>query len=179
MTRWLTLLPRVVLVALGALFGLFALHHDPHVEPHALVGKPAPDVTLPSLDDGHPVKVRDLAKDGPVVINFFASWCGPCAVEAPALMKMKANGVRIVGVAYEDAPPKGSHADTQAFLNRLGDPFATKLADDDGRAGIEFGVTGVPETYLVSPDGKVLAKHTGPLEDADAQALATQALTLR
>jgi cytochrome c biogenesis protein CcmG/thiol:disulfide interchange protein DsbE len=87
--------------------------------------------------------------------------------------------VRIVGVAYEDAPPKGSHADTQAFLNRLGDPFAVKLADDDGRAGIEFGVTGVPETYLISPKGQVIAKHTGPLEDADAQTLATQALTLR
>ncbi|THD77494.1 MAG: DsbE family thiol:disulfide interchange protein [Phenylobacterium sp.] len=179
MTRWLSLLPLVVLAALGALFGLFALHHDPHVEPHALVGKPVPDITLPSLDDGHLVKVRDLAKDGPVVVNFFASWCGPCAVEAPELMKMKANGVRIIGVAYEDAPPKGSHADTQAFLNRLGDPFAQRLADDDGRAGIEFGVTGVPETYLVSPNGMVLAKHTGPLEDADAQALATQALTLR
>jgi cytochrome c biogenesis protein CcmG/thiol:disulfide interchange protein DsbE len=123
--------------------------------------------------------VRELARDGPVVINFFASWCAPCAVEAPQLMKLKQAGVRIIGVAYEDVPPRGSPDQTQAFLNRLGDPFAQKLSDADGRAGIEFGVTGVPETYLVGPDGMILDKHTGPLEPADVQALARRALTTR
>jgi cytochrome c biogenesis protein CcmG, thiol:disulfide interchange protein DsbE len=174
MTRWLPFLPLVVLAALGLLFGLFALNHNPHVEPHAMVGKPVPDVTLASLDDGRPVKLRDLAKGGPLIVNFFASWCAPCEIEAPVLMQMKANKVRMVGIAYKDAPEN-----TQGFLNRLGDPFTQRLVDRDGRAGIEFGVTGVPETYLVGANGVILAKHTGPLEPADAQALGSQALTPR
>ncbi|HEX7886459.1 MAG TPA: redoxin family protein, partial [Phenylobacterium sp.] len=79
----------------------------------------------------------------------------------------KGSGVRVVGVAYKDAPPN-----TQAFLTRLGNPFTTALIDRDGRAGVEFGVTGVPESYVVGRDGKILAKHTGPLTEADAAKLA-------
>jgi cytochrome c biogenesis protein CcmG/thiol:disulfide interchange protein DsbE len=94
-------------------------------------------------------------------------------------MRLKQAGVRVVGVAYEDVPPRGSPDQTRAFLNRLGDPFALKLADADGRAGIEFGVTGVPETYLVGVDGMILDKHTGPLAANDAQALARRVLTTR
>ena len=174
MRRLLPFLPLVVLAALGVLFATYGLHHDPQVEPRALVGKPVPDVTLPSLDGGAPVKVRDLVKDGPVIINFFASWCAPCEIEAPVLMQMKGQHVRMVGVAYKDAP-----TNTEAFLNRLGDPFAQRLVDRDGAAGIEFGVTGVPETYLVGADGIILDKHTGPLEAADAKALAARMLTGR
>jgi cytochrome c biogenesis protein CcmG/thiol:disulfide interchange protein DsbE len=169
MSRWLALLPLVVIVGLGALFGLFALHHDPQIQPQALVGKAMPDLTLPSLEDGAPVRLRDAAAKGPVLVNFFASWCAPCEIEAPVLMQLKAKGVRMVGVAYKDAPPK-----TQGFLDRLGDPFAQRLVDRDGRAGIEFGVTGVPETYLIGKDGQVLAKHTGPLSPDDALKLAAQ-----
>ena len=179
MSRWLAILPLVALVALAALFGLYALHRNPQVQPHALVGKPMPDLTLPGLDDGQPVRLRELTRGGPVLVNFFASWCAPCEVEAPSLMKLKAEGVRIVGVAYEDVPPRGSQAATRAFLQRLGDPYAQRLVDGDGRAGIEFGITGVPETYLVSAEGVVLDKHTGPLETAEAEALARRALTAR
>jgi cytochrome c biogenesis protein CcmG/thiol:disulfide interchange protein DsbE len=170
MTRWLTLLPLVVLVALAALFGVFALRHDPHVQPHALVGKPVPDLALPTLEDGRPVRLRALAAQGPVLVNFFASWCAPCELESPQLDALSARGVRIVGVAYKDAPQN-----TQAFLARLGDPFVQRLADRDGRAGVEFGVTGVPETYLVGRDGVILDKHAGPLQDADVEALARRA----
>lgn len=179
MTRWLSFLPLVALAALAALFGLYALHRNPQVQPHALVGKPMPDLTLPSLDDGQPVRLREVTAGGPVLVNFFASWCAPCQVEAPALMKLKSEGVRIVGVAYEDVPPRGSQDATREFLSRLGDPYARRLVDGDGRAGIEFGVTGVPETYLVAADGRILEKHTGPLEAADAEALAKRALTSR
>ena len=165
MSRWLAALPLIALVALALLFGLFALKHDPHVQPQALVGKPTPDLILPSLDDGRPVRLREVAK-GPVLINIFASWCAPCEIEQPVLVAMKRQGVPLVGVAYKDAPDN-----TKAFLNRLGDPYAVRLVDRDGRAGIELGVTGVPETYLVGADGVILAKYAAPLSDADARAL--------
>jgi cytochrome c biogenesis protein CcmG/thiol:disulfide interchange protein DsbE len=161
-------LPLIVIVALGALFGLYALHHDPQVQPQALVGKAMPELTLPSLQDGAPVRLGEAAGQGPILVNFFASWCAPCEIEAPVLMQLKASKVRMIGIAYKDAPPK-----TQGFLSRLGDPFSQVLVDRDGRAGIEFGVTGVPETYLISREGKVLAKHTGPLSAADAQTFVT------
>jgi len=166
-TRWLALSPLVVLAALAALFGVYGLHHDPQVQPRALVGRPMPDLSLPTLEDGQSVRLRQLAAKGPVLVNFFASWCAPCEVEAPQLNALQARGVRIVGVAYKDSPEK-----TEAFLARLGDPYAERLTDADGRAGVEFGVTGVPETYLVGRDGVILDKHTGPLEAADVEDLA-------
>jgi cytochrome c biogenesis protein CcmG, thiol:disulfide interchange protein DsbE len=169
MKRILAWLPLAVLVALAILFGAYALRHDPQVQPQALVGKPMPDLTLPDLDAGTPVRIADAAPR-PTLVNFFASWCAPCEIEHPILMQMKANGVRVVGIAYKDAPPN-----TQAFLTRLGDPFAARLVDRDGRAGIEMGITGVPETYLVGADGVILAKHTGPLTPEAADKLARQA----
>jgi cytochrome c biogenesis protein CcmG/thiol:disulfide interchange protein DsbE len=173
MTRWMAALPLVVLAALAILFAGYALHHDPKVIPMALVGKPAPDVTLPALDTGAMVRIKDAAREGPVLVNFFASWCGPCQIEHPALMALSARHVRIIGVAYKDAP-----ANSQAFLTKLGDPFTQTLVDRDGRAGIEFGVSGVPETYLIGRDGKVLAKYTN-LNEGDVNALTARLLTGR
>jgi cytochrome c biogenesis protein CcmG/thiol:disulfide interchange protein DsbE len=167
--RWLAFAPLAVLAALALLFGVYGLNHDPKVEPRALVGKPLPEVSLPSLDDGRPVRLADAAK-GPVLVNVFASWCAPCEIEAPVLVDLKRQGVRIVGIAYKDAPPN-----TEAFLARLGDPYDARLVDRDGRAGIELGVTGVPETYLVGADGMILDKHSGPLTPEIAQAMLAKA----
>jgi cytochrome c biogenesis protein CcmG/thiol:disulfide interchange protein DsbE len=177
-TRWLAALPLVVLGALAVLFAGYALHHDPHVIPKALVGKTMPDLTLPRLDDGAEVRLRDALKDGPVMVNFFASWCGPCAIEQPALMRLKSQGVRIIGIDYEDVAPRGSAQNAQTFLAKLGDPYMQRLVDPDGRAGIEFGLTGVPETYLIAQDGRVLAKYTN-LDEGEAKALAARLLTAR
>lgn len=164
-TRWIAFAPLLVLIALAALFAGYALKRDPHVQPHALVGKPVPAVALLDLDSGRKVALRDQPQ-GPRLVNFFASWCAPCRVEQPQLMALKAQGVTLVGVAYKDAPDK-----TQGFLNELGDPFALKVMDRDGKAGVEFGVTGVPETFVVGADGTILAKHSGPLDDAAAREL--------
>ena len=174
MSRWVAALPLVILAALAILFAGYALKRDPHVQPQALVGKPMPDLTLPDLATRAATRLHDTARTGPVLVNFFASWCAPCQIEHPMLMALRARRVKIVGIAYKDAPPN-----TQGLLTRLGDPYAQTLVDRDGRAGIEFGVTGVPETYLVAQDGRVLAKHTGPLSEADAEALAARALAGR
>jgi len=166
MKRWIAVVPLVALAALGALFWGFALRHDPHVSPAALVGKPAPKVILASLGGGEPSPVVRPGR-GPVLVNFFASWCVPCVQDAPALMALKAGGAPIVGVAYKDAPDKA-----QAFLDRYGDPFARTLQDPRGAAGLEFGVSGVPETFLVGADGVIKAKHSGPMTPDDAEAMA-------
>ena len=161
-------LPLIALVLLAAVFGAKSLWRDTQVETHAMVGKPLPAVMLPGLDGAAPSAVK--VGKGPYLINFFASWCPPCIVEHPQLMALKAQGVPIVGVAYKDDPTK-----SRAFLAQRGDPFATVLVDRDGRAGMEFGVTGPPETYLVSSDGVILAKHIGELDEKAARTLLAKA----
>jgi len=164
--RWLAFAPLAVLAALALLFAGYALKRDPKVSPHAMVGKPMPVLTLPELNTGAPTALASFTGGGPVLVNFFASWCAPCEIEHPQLMALNAQGVKVIGIAYKDAPPN-----TQAFLTRLGDPFAARLVDRDGAAGLEFGVTGVPETYLIGSDGMILAKHTGPLTPDAAEDL--------
>jgi cytochrome c biogenesis protein CcmG/thiol:disulfide interchange protein DsbE len=171
MKRWLAVLPLVALGALAILFAGYGLHHNPHVEPAALVGRPAPDVKLIPLSGGAPQPLHDPRR-GPVLVNFFASWCAPCLEEQPALMALKAQGVPIIGVAYEDVRQPDQPA---AFLDQHGNPFTAVFLDPNGRAGIDFGISGVPETFAVLADGKVVAKHTGPLDPRSAEQL-TEAL---
>lgn len=172
MNRLWTLIPLVVLAALIGLFAVFSLGRSPEVRPSALVGRPLPQLMLPTLVGGEATPLR-ASVEGPTLVNVFASWCTPCEVEHPELVKLSRSGVRVVGVAYKDDPVK-----TAAFLTRLGDPFATVLVDRDGRAGIELGITGVPETYLVRPDGVIAAKHAGPLTPEVAGTLLAQARSL-
>jgi cytochrome c biogenesis protein CcmG/thiol:disulfide interchange protein DsbE len=173
MRRILPFVPLVVIVALGALFAGYGLHHDPQVIPAALVGKPLPRIQLPPMNGGPPQTIASTIK-GPAIVNVFASWCAPCVQEAPQLMKLKNQGVQVVGVAYKDAP-----GDTLAFLDRRGNPFSAILVDRSGDAGVEFGISGVPETFLVDGKGMIVAKRTGALSETDAANLAHQLKTLR
>lgn len=166
MSRWVALAPIAVLLALTVLFVGYALRHDPHVNPAALVGKSAPMTVLRPLAGGAP-EVPAAGGKGPVLVNFFGSWCAPCVEEAPALMALKAQGVQIIGVAYKDHDP-----DTQTFLRNYGDPYQAVLTDPTGRAGVEWGISGVPETFAVDARGRIIAKKSEPLTPEDAESLA-------
>ncbi len=169
MRRLAFLAPVLVFLGLVVVFGAYALHHNPQVVPRATVGEAAPDDALPTLAGAPPAPIRSALK-GTTLVNFFASWCVPCAEEAPTLAALKAEGVRVVGIAWKDDPAK-----TRGFLARYGDPYETIFVDVDGRAGIDFGVTGVPETYLVDARGRIVDKQAQPLSPADAEALLSRA----
>jgi cytochrome c biogenesis protein CcmG/thiol:disulfide interchange protein DsbE len=162
MSRWLTVIPLVVLAGLAVLFIGWSLQRDPEYRPDAIVGQTVPETVLPILqgDVAGPQNV-DLKTAGvgrPMLVNLFASWCAPCRIEHPQLMALKARGVAVVGVAYKD-----DTIATRAFLDELGDPFTMVLVDREGRAGLDLGVSGVPETFAVDAMGRVVAKASGPL----------------
>lgn len=121
------------------------------------VGRPAPIYALARLGGGGLVRNED-ARGRTHVINMFASWCAPCRAEHPQLMALQARGVEIIGVAYKDQP-----SETQAFLGELGNPFHEIGLDPDGRFGLQLGVAGVPETFVISGEGRIVAVHRGPL----------------
>jgi cytochrome c biogenesis protein CcmG/thiol:disulfide interchange protein DsbE len=168
-SRWFALVPAAALIGVVAVGGaLLARGGDPHVSPDALVGQPLPASPVKDLDGGA-VRPLTATLHGPALVNVFASWCAPCRVEAPMLMKLKADGVPVVGLAWKDKPE-----DTRSLLNELGDPYSAVVTDQGGRAGLDLGITGVPETFLVDAHGKVVAKRAMPLTDADAAALEGQ-----
>jgi cytochrome c biogenesis protein CcmG/thiol:disulfide interchange protein DsbE len=171
MSRWLSVVPLIVLVALAALFIGWSLKRDPSVKPDALVGQPIPETVLPLLTGdqagpGH-LDLKTAGVGQPMLVNVFASWCAPCRIEHPALMALQARGVAVVGVAWKDDPVA-----TRAFLDELGDPYSMVLVDREGRAGLDLGITGAPETFAVNAMGVVVAKFSGPLvEDAEIERL--------
>jgi len=161
----LALLPLAIFLALAAIFTIQLLSgRDESVIPSALIGKPAPAITLPPLEglmnNGKPMSGLDPAAFAGQVtlVNVWASWCVPCRVEHPLLMQLaRDERVRLVGINYKDSPENA-----RRFLGDLGNPFSAVGADDTGRVAIEWGVYGVPETFLVGRDGKILYKHVGP-----------------
>jgi cytochrome c biogenesis protein CcmG/thiol:disulfide interchange protein DsbE len=167
--RWIVFIPLAIFVALAVLF-LFRLDAgDPSTIPSALIGRPAPATGLPAIPglirDGKPVPGLTAAdfKGQVTVLNVWGSWCLPCREEAPLLMRMAADKrYRLVGLNYKD------QADNAArFLERFGNPFAAVGADANGRAAIEWGVYGVPETFVIGRDGMIAYKLVGPITPAN------------
>lgn len=166
--------PLAIFAVLAALFAFALSSGDPSKLPSALIGKPAPAMSLAPVDgltDGKSpvagIDSAELAKGHASVVNFWASWCGPCVEEHPMLVALKARtGVALYGVNYKDQP-----AAARRFLGRYGNPFTAVGVDGNGRAAIEWGVYGMPETFVVDGTGKIVYKHVGPItaESLDAK----------
>jgi cytochrome c biogenesis protein CcmG/thiol:disulfide interchange protein DsbE len=158
--------PLVIFGIMAVLFSLALRSGDPSRLPSALIGRPAPATVLPALegltDDASPVggfSSADLAKGEVSVVNFWASWCTPCVQEHPLLVALRQRtGVKLYGVNYKDTT-----ATARRFLGRYGNPFVAVGVDADGRAAIDWGVTGMPETFIVNGKGEVVYKHVGPI----------------
>lgn len=152
------LIPLAIFLVLVGFLGI-GLKLDPHEVPSPLVGKPAPDFRLPLLSD--PAKHLSTADlRGKVwLLNVWASWCSSCRQEHEVLLELSRQGsVLVYGMDYKDQT-----ADAQAVLDRFGNPYVETVVDIDGRAGINFGVYGVPETYLIDKSGVIRYKQTGPV----------------
>jgi cytochrome c biogenesis protein CcmG, thiol:disulfide interchange protein DsbE len=163
--RLIVLVPLIVFLGLVLLFLIRLFAGDPSRIPSALIGHPAPQTDLPpvaGLDrNGEAVLGLDPAsfKGAVTVVNVWASWCVPCHDEAPLLMQLASDSrVRIVGINYKDEPENA-----RRFLGRYGNPFAAAGADRSGRAAIEWGVYGVPETFVVGRDARIAYKLVGPI----------------
>lgn len=145
--------------ALLLVFLLIGLRLNPREVPSPLIGKPAPAFALPQLGQPEQRIARDDLLGKVWVLNVFASWCAPCRVEHPLVTDLaKRKLAPVYGLNYKDKP-----ADATQWLATLGDPFAAVLVDADGRTGIDFGVYGVPETFVIDQRGIVQFKHIGPL----------------
>jgi cytochrome c biogenesis protein CcmG, thiol:disulfide interchange protein DsbE len=158
--RLLFLLPLLSLLVMAGFFGWSLVSgRDPASIGSVMVGRPAP--TLPqSLGEG-------LIKSRPVLVNFFASWCAPCLAEHPMFERLKSReGAVIIGIAWKDKPEA-----TRAWLARLGDPFTKLGFDQDGKIALDWGLSGVPETYLIDAQGIVRLHFRGPITERDLAAI--------
>jgi len=159
------LLPLIVFIALAALFFYRLGSGDPSRIPSALIGHPVPAIDLPPIPglerDGKAVPgVTNATFQGAVtIVNVWASWCVPCHDEAPLLEQLSRDKrIQLVGINYKDAPDNA-----RRFLSRYGNPFAAAGRDEAGRASIDWGVYGVPETFLIGRDGRIAYKLVGPI----------------
>jgi cytochrome c biogenesis protein CcmG, thiol:disulfide interchange protein DsbE len=170
---WLMALPLIAFAALAAIFWFRLGSGDPSRIPSALIGRPAPQTALPALDGliagGTPIPGLDPAifKGKVSIVNVWASWCVPCHDEAPLLVALgQDKRLQLVGINYKDTPDNA-----RRFLGRYGNPFGVVGVDGNGRAAIEWGVYGVPETFVVGRDGAIVYKMVGPVtpENIDSE----------
>lgn len=162
--RLVYIVPMILFVSIAIFLGI-GLTLDPREVPSPLIGKPIPDFDLPA------VKGRTLGlattdlKQEVSLVNVFASWCVACQQEHPLLMRLSQEGtVNIHGLNYKDAPN-----DAAAWLNALGDPYTRTGSDVDGQVGIDWGVYGVPETFVIDRNGQIIHKHIGPITQEDLE----------
>ncbi len=163
--RLLFLLPLLTLALMTGFFAWSLLAgRDPAAIGSVMVGRPAPRLDVPALTPGEPPLTDALLRTGkPVLVNFFASWCAPCLAEHPLFMRLRErDGATIIGVAW-----KNKREDATPWLRRLGDPFKAAGLDLEGKTGLDWGLSGVPETYAIDGSGIVRLHFRGPLTERD------------
>lgn len=164
MKRLIYILPLLLFLVVVGYFAA-GLGRDPHKLPSALIDRPVPAFDLPAVAGTKAGLSSDDLKGRPQLVNIWASWCIPCRVEHPALMRLAGeHGVLIRGIDYKDKPE-----DAAAYLEENGNPYTGIGADRDGRVGIEWGTYGVPETYVIDRDGRIRYRHVGPLMPEDVE----------
>jgi cytochrome c biogenesis protein CcmG/thiol:disulfide interchange protein DsbE len=166
--RLVVMLPVLVFAAIAAIFIRGITSGDPSRVPSVLIDKPVPPFSLPPLEGtGVPgLAASDLARGRVTLVNVWASWCGPCRLEHPLLMALKERpDADVVGINYKDDP-----ANARRFLQHLGQPYAAIGVDDKGRAAVDWGVYGVPETFIVDGAGTIRFKWVGPMTEAALEA---------
>lgn len=161
MKRLVFLIPVVLFAAVLLTFAI-GLDRDPSKIPSVLVGKPLPAFSLPGVRSRDTGLSSKEFRGEPRLLNVFASWCVSCRVEHPVLLQLKQQGVPIDGLDWKDDAAQGAR-----YLAQNGDPYARAGNDRSGRTGIDLGVTGVPETFIVDGHGIVRYKHVGPIEPED------------
>ncbi|MBB6253519.1 DsbE family thiol:disulfide interchange protein [Nitrospirillum iridis] len=169
MRRLMFLIPLVLFLGLAGWFAVRLKQIDrgdtPDRLPSVMIDKPVPAFDLPPLVEGQPGVASTGLADGKVrLVNFWASWCAPCRAEHPILMRLAGQGVDIRGIDYKDKA-----ADGQAILARDGNPYAAVAMDQSGRTAIDFGVYGVPETYVIDRQGRIRYRQVGPITPQDLQ----------
>ena len=158
------LIPLAAFIGLFAVFGV-GLTRNPAILPSALINKPAPDFSLPPLLPDRPGLARADLVGKPALVNFFASWCEPCREEAPVLAGLAASGVvPIYGIDYKDRPEAA-----RKFLNLIGNPYSRVASDAAGRTAIDFGLYGVPETYIIDAKGAIRYRLPGAITPENLQ----------
>ena len=158
-------LPLGIFLAMAALLGV-GLSLDPKEVPSPLIGKPAPEFTLPMLGSPEQQLSPEQLKGQVWVLNVWASWCVSCREEHEIITRLaNQNLVTVIGLNYKDDP-----SDAERWLNQFGNPYATSVIDRDGRVGIDWGVYGVPETFVIGADGAIKYKHIGPVTNESLEA---------
>ena len=163
--RLFFLLPLLTLALMAGFFAWSLMAgRDPASIGSVMVGRPAPHLDLPALSPGEPPITDALLKSGkPVLVNFFASWCAPCLAEHPLFTRLsEREGAVIIGIAW-----KNKRDEAEAWLKRLGDPFKSAGLDLDGKTGLDWGLSGVPETYAIDGTGIVRLHFRGPVSERD------------
>ncbi len=157
MKRLVFIAPVALLVLVLVGFGL-GLRRDPSILPSMLIGKPLPAFALPAVRPGDRGLASQALAGQPALLNVFASTCGPCLIEHPLLLRLKAEGVMVAGIDWKEPPEQGA-----AWLAQHGDPYVLAGNDPEGRAGIDLGVSGTPETFVLDRHGRVRYRVVGAI----------------